>query len=243
MSIKHRAKLPISGRGFILFLVANFIMELFGNCLRVVDSCVGMEELDYETLQTNPAEFYASTTGNFGNNAFDFNAPSPEEDRIVVDTHSQVNSLLAPKLTAYAKKTPDQKKRAKENRLIRAQKKRTELKRKTADEEKQIELNRKKAKKDLESEVTDLQTIVATMQHPVRGSVQFYANEIVALKIKRAEDAKKSKKQTKKPKTKPKPTRNRSNNWKRISRSKLLQSKHKSGLPRRSTVKHRRKLW
>ena len=151
--------------------------------------------------------------------------------------------MLAPKLPAYAKKTPDQKKRAKENRLIRAQKKRTELKRKTADEEKQIELNRKKAKKDLESEVTDLQTIVATMQHPVRGSVQFYANEIVALKIKRAEDAKKSKKQTKKPKTKPKPTRNRSNNWKRISRSKLLQSKHKSGLPRRSTVKHRRKLW
>ena len=31
------------------------------------------------------------------------------------------------------------------------------------------------------------------MQHPVRGSVQFYANEIVALKIKHAEDAKKVK--------------------------------------------------
>jgi len=149
MSIKHRAKLPISGRGFILFFVANFIMELFGNCLRAVDSCVGMEELDYETLQTNPAELCASTTGTFGNNAFDLNAPSPEEDRIVVDTHSYVNSLLAPKLTAYAKKTPDQKKRAKENRRIRAQKERIELKRKTADEEKQIELKRKKAKRTL----------------------------------------------------------------------------------------------
>ena len=149
MSIKHRAKLPISGRGFILFLVANFIMELFGNCLRVVDSCVGMEELDYEALQTNPAEFYASITGNFGNNAFDFNAPSPEEDRVVVDTHSQVYSLLAPKLTAYAKKTLDQKKRAKENRLLRDRNKRTKLKRKTADEEKQIEYNAKKLRRTL----------------------------------------------------------------------------------------------
>ena len=137
MSIKHRAKLPISGRGFILFLVANFIMELFGNCLRAVDSCVGMEEL--EILQTNPAELYASTTGNFGNNAFDLNAPSPEEDRVVVDTHSQVDSLLAPKLTAYAKKTPDQKKRAKENRLIR------EPKRKELNSNTKLQMRRNKS--------------------------------------------------------------------------------------------------
>ena len=135
------------------------------------------------------------------------------------------------------------KKRAKENRRIRAQKKRIELKRKTAVEEKQIELKRKKAKKDLESEVTDLQSIVATMQHPVRGSVQYYANEIVALKIKRAEDTKKINEANKEAKKQAEATRNRSNNSKRISRSKLLQSKHEAGLPRRSTVKLRRKLW
>jgi hypothetical protein len=81
------------------------------------------------------------------------------------------------------------------------------------------------------------------MQQPVRGSVQYYAHEIAALKVKRVEDAKKIEEADKKAKTKPKRTKNRSNNWKIISRSKLLQSKHKSGLPRRSTVKLRRKLW
>ena len=137
------------------------------------------------------------------------------------------------------------KKRAKENRRIRAQKKRIELKRKTADEEKQIELKRKKAKKDLESEVTDLQTIVATMQHPVRGSVHYYANEIVALKIKRAGDTKKINEANKEAKKQAEATRNRSNNSNASTRnrSKLLQSKHEAGLPRRSTVKLRRKLW
>jgi hypothetical protein len=73
----------------------------------------------------------------------------------------------------YAKKTPDQKKRAKENHQIRDQKIKTELKHKTADEVKQIELKRKNAKRDLEREITDLQSIVTTMQHPVRGSVQY----------------------------------------------------------------------
>ena len=149
--------------------------------------------------------------------------------------------MLAPKLTEYAKMTEEQKQRKREKRKIRDQKKKFELKRKTEDAE---ALGRvQKARTELEREVTDLKSVVTTLQQPFRGSVQYYAHEIAVLKVKRAEDAKNSKKPTKKPKTKPKPIRNRSDNSKRISRSKLLQSKYKSGLPRRITVKLRRKFW
>ena len=98
--------------------------------------------------------------------------------------------MLAPKLTEYAKMTEEQKQRTKrEKRRIRDQKKNTEFKRKTEDAE---ALGRvQKARKELEHEVTDLKSVVTTMQQPVRGSVQYYAHEIAALKVKRAEDAKK----------------------------------------------------
>ena len=219
---------------------------VFGSCLGVLDSCADMDflEQDYQTLQKNPPEVNAATPGKFGNTTFatiDLHAPSPGAERVFLsDPHSQVNSLLAPKLTDYAKKTQEQKERARANRRIRDQKKKIELKRKAEDAE---ALGRvQKARKELEREVTDLKSVVTTMQQPVRGSLQYYAHENAALKIKRAEDAKNTKKPKTKPKTKRKPTRNRLNNLKRISRSKLPQSKHKAGLPRRSTVKLRRKL-
>ena len=68
MRTKHRAKLPIIGRGLILFIAANF--NMFGNCLGVLDSCAGMDfvEQDHPTLQINPPDVYAATPGNFGNN-------------------------------------------------------------------------------------------------------------------------------------------------------------------------------
>ena len=188
MSIKHRTKLPIIGRGFILFLAANFIM--FGNCLGVLDSCAGIDfvEQDYEILQTNPLELYSATTANFGNDTFDLNAPSPDEERIVLlDTHSQVNPLLAPKLTAYAKKTPDQKERARVNRRIRDQKKQLELKRKTKDS---AALGRsQKARKDLECTVTDLKSENASYQHSGRGSAESNANKVKDLRAQRVSDA------------------------------------------------------
>ena len=49
--------------------------------------------------------------------------------------NSQVNHLLAPKLTEYAKMTEEQKQRKREKRRIRDQKKEKELKRKTEDAE------------------------------------------------------------------------------------------------------------
>ena len=120
----------------------------------------------------------------------DLHAPSPGAERVFLsDPHSQVNSLLAPKLTDYAKKTQEQKERARANRRIRDQKKKIELKRKAEDAE---ALGRvQKARKELEREVTDLKSVVTTMQQPVRGSLQYYAHENAALKTKRAEDAKK----------------------------------------------------
>ena len=85
--------------------------------------------------------------------------------------------------------TEEQKQRKRGKRRIRDQKQKIELKRKTEDSE---ALGRvQKARKELEREVTDLKSVVTTMQQPVRGSVQYYAHEIAALKVKRAEDAKK----------------------------------------------------
>ena len=105
------------------------------------------------------------------------------------DINSQVNPLLAPKLTEYAKMTEEQKQRKRGKRRIRDQKQKIELKRKTEDSE---ALGRvQKARKELEREVTDLKSVVTTMQQPVRGSVQYYEHEIAALKVKRAEDANK----------------------------------------------------
>ena len=168
---------------------------VFGSCLGVLDSCADMDflEQDYQTLQKNPPEVNAATPGKFGNTTFatiDLRAPSPGAERVFLsDPHSQVNSLLAPKLTDYAKKTQEQKERARANRRIRDQKKKIELKRKAEDAE---ALGRvQKARKELEREVTDLKSAVTTMQQPVRGSLQYYAHENAALKIKRAEDAKK----------------------------------------------------
>jgi len=90
-------------------------------------------------FKINPPEDNAATPGKFGNTTFatiDLHAPSPGAERVVLpDPHSQVNSLLAPKLTAYAKKTQEQKERARETRRIRDQKKKIELKRKTEDSE------------------------------------------------------------------------------------------------------------
>ena len=64
-------------------------------------------------FKINPPEDNAATPGKFGNTTFatiDLHAPSPGAERVVLpDPHSQVNSLLAPKLTAYAKKTQEQK--------------------------------------------------------------------------------------------------------------------------------------
>ena len=175
MRTKHRAKLPIIGRGLILFMAANF--NMFGNCLGVLDSCAGMDfvEQDYQTLKINPPEVYAATPGNFVNNTFttsDLNAPSPDAERIFLsDINSQVNPLLAPKLTEYAKMTEEQKQRKRGKRRIRDQKQKIELKRKTEDSE---ALGRvQKARKELEHEVTDLKSVVTTMQKPVRGSVQY----------------------------------------------------------------------
>ena len=108
-------------------MAANFMM--FGNCLEVLDSCAEIDflEQDYQTLQINPPEVNAATPGNFGNTSFatiDLHAPSPCAERVFLsDPHSQVNSLLAPKLTAYAKKTQEQKERAMETRRRRDQKK------------------------------------------------------------------------------------------------------------------------
>jgi hypothetical protein len=61
MGIKHCAKLPLIGRQFIFFFVANLM--LFGICLGVIDSCQGMNfvEQDYQTRQINLPEFYAES--------------------------------------------------------------------------------------------------------------------------------------------------------------------------------------
>ena len=113
MSIKHRLRPPILKRGVILFLAAKFMV--FGNCLGVLGSCANIDFLkqDYQALQINPPEDNAATPGKFGNTTFatiDLHAQSPGAERVVLpDPHSQVNSLLAPKLTAYAKKTQEQK--------------------------------------------------------------------------------------------------------------------------------------
>ena len=57
MCTKHCAKLPIIGRGIILFIAANF--NMFGDCLGVLDSCAGMDfvEQDYQTLQIPHQKF------------------------------------------------------------------------------------------------------------------------------------------------------------------------------------------
>ena len=121
------AQWQVAGRGIILFIAANF--NMFGDCLGVLDSCAGMDfvEQDYQTLQINPPEVYPATPGNFGNNTFttsDLNAPSPDAERIFLsDINSQVNPLLAPKLTEYAKMTEEQKQRKREKRRIRDQEK------------------------------------------------------------------------------------------------------------------------
>ena len=94
---------------------------VFGNCLGVLDSCANIDflEQDYQTLQINPLEANTATPGKFGNTTFatiDLHAPSPDAERVVLpDPHSQVNSLLAPKLTAYAKKTPRAEKKSQGN--------------------------------------------------------------------------------------------------------------------------------
>ena len=41
MRAEYRAKLPVVGRGLILFMAAKF--NMFGNCLGVLDSCAGMD--------------------------------------------------------------------------------------------------------------------------------------------------------------------------------------------------------
>ena len=80
------------------------------------------------------------------------------------DINSQVNPLLPPKLTEYTKMTEEQKQRKRGKRRIRDQKKKIELKRKTEDSE---ALGRvQKARKELEREVTDLKSVVTTMQQP-----------------------------------------------------------------------------
>ena len=106
---------------------------------------------------------------------------------VLLDTHSQVNPLLAPKLTAYAKKTPAHKERVNVNRRIRDQKKQLELKRKTKDS---AALGRsQKARKDLECTVTDLKSENASYQHSGRGSAESNANKVKDLRAQRVSDA------------------------------------------------------
>ena len=119
--------------------------------------------------------------------------------------------------------------------------KKNELKRKTEDEE---ALGRvQKARKELEREVTDLKSVVTSLQQPVRGSVQYYAHKNAALKIKRAEDVKKYEESDKKAKNQAKAHKEQIKQLEDNFKKQMLQSKHNSGLPRRSTVKLRRKFW
>ena len=97
MRNKHLAKLPVIGREFILFVVANFM--LFGNCLGVLDSCAGMDfvEQDYQTRQINLPEVYAESEVKPSALATsDQHVPSPDA-KSVFDNYENI-SLLKKKI-------------------------------------------------------------------------------------------------------------------------------------------------